>query len=132
DRLTGGLGDDTYVVDSAGDLVTEAANAGTDTVESTISYVLGATLENLVLLGNADLNGTGNALANQLTGNAGSNLLDGKAGTDSMAGGAGNDTYVVDNLGDVVSESPTAGPDEIRSSVALTTAIDNVENYSFT
>src|SRR5262249_60077310 len=132
DRLIGGLGNDTYVVDSTGDVVTEAANAGTDTVESYVTYTLGATLENLVLLGSADINGTGNALANEITGNAGNNLLDGKAGADSMAGGAGNDVYVVDNLGDVVSESPAAGTDEIRSSVALTTAIDNAQNYTFT
>src|SRR5215813_5511309 len=37
DRLIGGLGNDTYVVDSTGDIVTEAANAGTDTVESYVS-----------------------------------------------------------------------------------------------
>src|SRR5262249_55901465 len=60
------------------------------------------------------------------------NLLDGKAGADTMSGGLGNDAYIVDNPGDVVGENPTAGTDEVRSSVTLATASANVENYTFT
>ena len=59
DNMAGGLGDDTYVVDNTGDLVTEGASAGTDLVQSTISYVLGANLENLTLTGTAAINATG-------------------------------------------------------------------------
>ena len=33
--MVGGAGNDTYVVDEAGDVVTEAAGEGTDTVQST-------------------------------------------------------------------------------------------------
>jgi len=130
DSLVGGAGNDTFVVDSSGDKISDAA--GTDTVQSFITYTLGTALENLTLLGSADLNGTGNAGANLLTGNDGDNLLDGKAGADTMSGGLGNDTYILDNLGDVVGENPTGGTDEVRSSVALATAFDNVENYTFT
>ena len=92
DVMSGGLGNDTYVVDVAGDSVTELANEGTDTVRSTISYVLGANVENLNLSGVDNLSGTGNALENTLVGNGGNNLLSGGAGDDRLFGGDGNDT----------------------------------------
>ena len=81
---------------STGDTVTEAAGEGTDTVQSGVSYTLGADVENLTLTGTGSINATGNTLNNTLTGNAGNNVLDGGAGNDAMSGGAGDDTYVVD------------------------------------
>ena len=69
--MAGGLGNDIYVVDNAGDVVSEAASAGTDTVRSSVTHTLEANVENLVLTGVAAINGTGNALNNSLTGNAG-------------------------------------------------------------
>ncbi|WP_372166018.1 putative Ig domain-containing protein [Xanthomonas axonopodis] len=102
DTMTGLAGDDTYIVDNTGDKAVEAANAGTDTVMSSVSFTLGANVENLVLAGSGAINGTGNELNNRLTGSAGANVLtggagadylDGGAGTDTLAGGLGNDTY---------------------------------------
>jgi hypothetical protein len=90
--MSGGPGNDTYVVNAAGDTVTEIANEGTDTVQSGITYTLGANVENLTLTGSADVNGTGNLLDNALTGNAGNNVLDGGAGNDTLTGGVGTDT----------------------------------------
>jgi Ca2+-binding RTX toxin-like protein len=126
DTMAGGIGDDQYWVNASGDIVTESANEGSDTVRSTISYVLTAEVEALILTGTTNLNGTGNGLDNALTGNAGNNTLDGKAGADSMTGGAGNDIYLVDNVGDVVYENAGEGLDQVKSSVSHTLA-DNVE-----
>ncbi len=96
DALTGGAGDDIHVVDAAGDVVTENADEGTDTIQSSVTIAaLAANVENLVLTGTAAVDGTGNALANAITGNAGANLLSGAGGDDTIDGGDGLDTLVL-------------------------------------
>ena len=80
-------GNDTYVVDDAGDIVAEDANDGTDTVQSGVSCTLGTNVENLTLTGSRRINGTGNALDNVLTGNGGNNTLTGGDGNDTLDGG---------------------------------------------
>lgn len=92
DKLYGGMGDDTYSINTSKDLLTEFVNAGTDTVNSPISYTLGKHLENLQLLGTAKINATGNSSHNILTGNEVNNRLSGGSGNDTLDGGAGNDT----------------------------------------
>lgn len=93
DTMVGGSGNDTYVVDVIGDVVTETGTSTTeiDLVQSSISYSLGANLENLTLTGTNTINGTGNSLANTLTGNAANNILTGGSGNDRLYGNAGND-----------------------------------------
>ena len=102
DTLMGGAGDDVYMVDNALDTVSELAGEGVDRVNSSVTFTLGANVENLTLSGNASIAGTGNGLDNILIGNAGANtlsggagndVLDGKAGKDTLIGGAGNDKY---------------------------------------
>jgi len=83
DSMNGREGNDTYFVDNAGDSISD--RSGNDTVNSTRSYTLGATLENLILLGTGALSGTGNALGNTLTGNAGNNILNGLDGIDTVS-----------------------------------------------
>jgi type VI protein secretion system component Hcp len=126
DAMSGGLGGDAYFVDDAGDVVTENANAGNDTVYATIDYTLAVDVEYLVLQGNA-LSGSGNSLSNSIVGNARDNILDGKVGADSMYGGAGVDTYFVDNAGDVAIENPGEGRDTVIASAHYALA-SNVEN----
>jgi Ca2+-binding RTX toxin-like protein len=94
DNMLGGLGNDVYFVDDAGDFAFENAGEGTDAVFSTVSYTLTANVETLVLQGGGNLSGTGNALANSIFGNSGGNTLDGGAGADVLTGGAGNDTFL--------------------------------------
>ena len=134
DTMTGGDGNDIYVVDNAFDTVeeTNTSTAQIDTVQASVSWTLGANLENLVLTGVSDIDGTGNERRNFITGNAANNVIDGAAGSDSMSGGDGNDTYYVDNADDTVIEtSNSAGPggiDSVHSSLAAYTLANNVEH----
>jgi Ca2+-binding RTX toxin-like protein len=99
DVLIGDGGDDICIVDNAGDVVdeTEGPDTGVDTVKSTVSFSFvdglhaRGDLEDLVLLGGASIDGTGNALANVIKGNTGANTLDGREGADRLTGGDGHD-----------------------------------------
>lgn len=83
DTMDGGAGDDTYIVDNAGDAINDAS--GVDTVRTALAgYVLDGDVENLVLTGNAAINGIGNALDNEITGNSANNTLNGAGGTDTV------------------------------------------------
>lgn len=129
DTMIGGKGDDVYIVDSSADIVTEYADEGIDTIRSSVTRTLEATVENLVLTATAAIDGTGNAMGNILIGNSAANVLDGQAGSDAMAGYAGDDTYIVDNVGDTVYESAGAGDDHVIASVTYTLS-DNVERLT--
>ena len=137
DTLIGGAGNDTYVVDSLTDTINEDPGAGTDLVQSNISFSLAAltNLENLTLTGNGAIDGTGNGLNNTITGNGGNNTLNGGAGIDTLIGGLGNDTYVVDSATDTITELSGGGTDTVRSSVTFTlatTPLANIENLTLT
>lgn len=99
DRMEGGIGSDTYTVDTYSDdgydgnddLVIEVAGAGTDLVNAFVSYGLPGEVENLTLLGTANIDGTGNSLSNGIIGNSASNILSGNLGNDTLTGNAGAD-----------------------------------------
>ena len=117
DVMSGGTGNDIYHVDILEDVIIEEANAGDDSVISTIDYVLeGENLENVEIIGNA-LSVTGNLKDNVLIGNMNDNVIDGNTGKDTMIGNKGNDTYYIDNSEDKVVEVANEGNDSIISTV---------------
>jgi Ca2+-binding RTX toxin-like protein len=87
DTMTGGAGNDVYQVYDAGDVVVETdagAAGGTDRVDAWTSCTLAANVENLRLLGTADIVATGNALDNVFQVGFGSATLDGAGGIDTL------------------------------------------------
>ncbi|MFN0194175.1 MAG: calcium-binding protein [Aestuariivirga sp.] len=98
DRMFGGAGDDTFQVDSAGDLIFETiAGAGgglNDLVQSTVNHTLSNNVELLTLTGLGNINGTGNSLGNTINGNGGNNFIDGKGGNDTLIGQGGSDQFL--------------------------------------
>ncbi len=146
--MEGGFGGDVFIVDEAGDLVVELAGQGNDRISTALTAVLPSNVEALTLSGTANVDGTGNELANLLQGNPGHNRLTGLAGNDTLTGGAGNDTldggtgsdtmvgqegddtYYIDSSGDQTIESyPTFGIDHAITSVNRTIST-NVENLT--
>ena len=117
DQMSGGLGDDVYFVDNAGDSIVEGANGGTDNIVASVNYALanGVHVERIEAAGSGAIQLRGNDFANQISGNSGANhlygnggndlliggggqdWLDGGTGADRLSGGTGDDRYVVDS-----------------------------------
>jgi Ca2+-binding RTX toxin-like protein len=93
----GGKGNDIYVAGS-GLSFKENAGEGTDTVQSTISWALGANFENLTLAGNDKIDAVGNRLDNVISGNSAANHLTGAGGADIFVFTEGSGHDVVDDF----------------------------------
>ena len=130
DAFVGGSGTDTasYANASAGVVANLAAPAGNTGDAQGDTY---NTIENLTGSAYADTL-TGNTAANVLTGGLGDDTLNGGAGADTMIGGIGNDTYVVDALGDIVTENAGEGIDTVQTALAGYSVGTNVENLTLT
>jgi Ca2+-binding RTX toxin-like protein len=120
DRLEGGGGNDIYVIDHLNDLIIDAPQTGTETVESYITFdlrqysmapgspIFGTTgLDNLTLtrprlseinsvseLSKYEINAFGNSLPNILIGNDQKNTIDGREGDDTIIISNGDDTLI--------------------------------------
>lgn len=139
DTMEGGAGDDLYFVDDGGDMVIDAAGAGsgTDTVRAAATYELAANVENLILTGTDDLDGTGNALNNTLTGNSGHNVLDGGDGNDILNGCGGGDTFRfstepgTNNIDTIVAFDHAVDTSQFDSALFLAFAAGDLEAGAF-
>ena len=130
DTMRGGRGNDIYVVDNGEDKAIESsATGGTDTVRSSVTFVLGANLENLTLTGAATANGTGNEGANTLVGNIANNVLRGGPGVDKLSGDRGADTLSGGRGNDSLTGG--GGADDFLFDSALGSAanVDRLEDF---
>lgn len=103
-------------------------DAGSFRSSVSATLVSGSVLE---LLGEKNINATGNTGSDLLIGNSGNNILDGKSDADEMRGGLGSDTYIVDNIKDKIVEASGGGTDTVKSSVSYT-LLSFVENLVLT
>jgi Ca2+-binding RTX toxin-like protein len=133
DLLIGGLGDDTYVINDANETITENISEGSDTVKTGLSiYTLDNNVEVLVGTAATTQTLTGNSLDNLIQGGSGDDSIDGGTGNDNMQGGLGDDSYVVDALGDTVTELSSGGVDTVRTSLSIYALEANVETLRTT
>jgi Ca2+-binding RTX toxin-like protein len=125
--IVGGDGDDILITDHASDILYESngSGSGLDTVKSTVSYTLSANVEKLVLLGKANINGSGLSSGDDtLFGNAGNNKLSGWGGADILNGGKGNDVLNGGLGADTFHFVTGSGHDTITDFLVATDKID--------
>lgn len=123
-EIRGELGNDTLITDSAKVKLMEVVGEGSDTVKSTVTYALSENVENLVLLGKADINGTGTETGNALAGNKGDNRLNGLAGLDILNGADGNDILTGGADADIFIFAKRGGHDVITD---FTGGLDHID-----
>lgn len=123
----GYVGDDTFIF--------QASDGSSSSTATMTLHVFPPNNQVLTGGGSSDTLATGdgndwlNGLAGNdtLSGGGGNDVLDGGQGDDVMRGGGGDDTYIVNARGDVVTENPGEGIDEVSSGLSYTLP-DNVEN----
>ncbi|MGV3552411.1 calcium-binding protein [Rhizobium sp.] len=115
--VEGGEGDDTLVTNRASVKLREQDADGFDTVRASVTYKLGDYVEQLVLTGKKNIDGTGSAQDNTLIGNSGKNTLKGMDGGDLLSGGKGADTLFGGAGEDVFELTKGSGKDTVKDFV---------------
>ncbi len=131
DTLSGLDGNDIYVIHNAGAVIVEAGGKGTDSVLSSVSFVLqnGISVETLGTTnaaGTGAIDLTGNSIGQTVRGNAGSNVIDGKGGADTLTGFGGKDFFVFSSAIGASSDTVTdfnVADDTIRLENAIFTKL---------
>lgn len=140
-EIHGGAGDDTYIVETAGDTIIEYAGEGVDTVETALGQLsIAVNIENLFYTGSQNFVGIGNSGNNVIGGGAGSDVLLGLAGNDILIGGSGipnelhggqGDDYYIITAPDTIVEQYGEGVDTVEARTSSYTLGANVENLVF-
>ena len=113
--LVGGAGNTTFVINSTSDVIQDTYAAASNTLRSSVTFVLPTDVNSLVLTGTAALKGTANSGADTLTSNT---------GIDTLVGSTGNDVFVVSNASDIVQDTAAAASNVIESTVVFTLPTD--------
>ncbi|OIQ99411.1 bifunctional hemolysin/adenylate cyclase precursor [mine drainage metagenome] len=131
--MVGGVGNDTFIVNNSADVVLAQANAGINTVQSSVDFSMGSNAQNVqnLTLTADNVSGTGNALNNNLVALGANDTLIAGSGVATMTGSGLNDTFVVNNVNDVVIEQPSQGNNTVLTSVSYV-APANVQNLTGT
>ena len=131
DTLIGSTGNDTFVVDNASDVVTDTSATAVNNLQTFVNYTLPTDVNALVLTGEANIVGTGNAASDTLTGGIGNDTLIAGSSVSTLIGGFGNTTFVLNNALDVVQDAFASSINTIDSSVSFTLPT-NVNVLAFT
>ena len=105
DSMLGGIGNDVYYINDVSDQAIEDLNGGAaDKIILSLKQSGGlydvnlafdfANIEQIEMLGLANLSARGNRDDNSISGNSGNNTLDGGEGDDTLLGGGGNDSLL--------------------------------------
>ncbi|MEH2526993.1 MULTISPECIES: hypothetical protein [unclassified Bradyrhizobium] len=131
--LFGGAGNDTYNVTQAGTVVTELANNGTDTLQtSLLSYQLPGGVERLVYTGSGSFAATATAAGQTITGGTGADALgDGGFANVTLRGNGGADTFTVTNASTIVNESSGSTNSTVLTTLSSYSLGGNVQNLTF-
>lgn len=128
DVMLGGAGSDTYMVDDAGDVITDvsgipdyypAGTGGIDVMKTSLATVNMAAykdIEEVQLIGDSNLDRSvvGTSSSTRITALDGNDRLEGMGGSDTLYGGGGNDT-LAGNAMDGGTQWAMAGDSEIAS-----------------